>query len=323
MENRKYVYNSRSTHNGIIFFSDGGSSLAIKATIDDEGNITSSTYFDFVDELEAFAHDFHNHVSDNGAKHENFQKAYFISCFLIPFILGLVLRNLYWTLTLFFFMLNVLPTLYSVMKLTLPTLKKGSKKYKVAKFHSAQHMIVNAYEDLQRVPTLKELKEYSRLSMRCGARPLLNRFFFNTLLLLCLIFGVHTDILTYMLALVFCWVFSSLDRKFGFTIAFESLFLRKPSDRELNVAIEGIKQYDLMQEVFSNEDADISEEQIEKIIEASNAAMFTLVQKRYPNAKNINDIMDEVLAKIQELQAEAENLEDENTEESSTDEQPK
>ncbi len=150
----------------------------------------------------------------------------------------------------------------------MPTFKKGSDAHKASKFHSAQQMVSNAYEDLQRVPLLEEVKEYSKCSIRCAERSLLGVLFFQLLVLFCLALSYHRDvnIFAYTISLLFCLLFVMLDSKYGLTISFESLFLRKPTDRELKVAIEGIRQLELVENSLIYGSDEAREKQCEIIL---------------------------------------------------------
>ena len=122
----------------------------------------------------------------------------------------------------------------------------GSKSaQRLARFHAAEHAVINAYYDLQRVPTLEEIREYSSYSYRCGS---LNSFKYG---LLFLGFALARLIpgLWFILAMLVAWIVDFILVKTDGLTFMEFLVLDKPSDAEYSVAIkamdESVKNVDL------------------------------------------------------------------------------
>lgn len=51
---------------------------------------------------------------------------------------------------------------------TIDTVLKSNRQKYFFKFHAAEHMLLNAYEDLNAVPTIDELRNYSRFRNSYG-----------------------------------------------------------------------------------------------------------------------------------------------------------
>lgn len=113
------------------------------------------------------------------------------------------------------------------------------EKRQCFRFHAAEHAVINAYYDLKRIPTLDEIKNYSSFSPRCGiARQFKEAWFY-----FCLAFarlwptlGGYLIILALMAIFTFCW---AKRKNYFFT---EIFALRKPEDRDYEVAIAAMKQ---------------------------------------------------------------------------------
>lgn len=114
------------------------------------------------------------------------------------------------------------------------------------KYHAAEHMACNAYKALQRVPTINEIREYSRFDWSCGTNttteiiiifPLMSLaekiyYFYNwSPIALVIMTGVIT--ISYLV----------LDR-YGYLNFLQYFTTEKPDEIELLVAIEGLKMWE-------------------------------------------------------------------------------
>lgn len=100
--------------------------------------------------------------------------------------------------------------------------------------HAAEHAVINAYYDLDRIPTLDEIRNYSSFSERCG----IARKFRDAWVYFGIAFArLHPDLLGYAILLIAFFLFTMLwarKRNYFFT---EIFALRKPTDSEYEVAI--------------------------------------------------------------------------------------
>ena len=111
------------------------------------------------------------------------------------------------------------------------------KRKNACKFHSAEHMVINAYRKLKRVPTIEEIRQYSRFSNSCNTNAITQMVMNFTLMFLCtfirnplyMIIGI-LSVNIIVLILLQCGFLNFL-QKFTTII---------PTDKELNVAIEGM-----------------------------------------------------------------------------------
>lgn len=240
MEDRKYVHLTRAIQDGIIYFSSLKHGVAVKTTIDENNNITSSVLS--ATECEKILMEPVVIITYPGIFH-------IILVLLIGFFIGAIFNDFNIPFIFFQFIFFVMPYLWSLLEITLPTFKKGSKKYKISKFRSAQYIAVNAYEDLGHIPTLNEAKQYSRIFSRAPETILLNNLLTQLLIFYCFVLSYinKIDLAHYACALFCCIILALIDKKCKFSAAFETLFLRKPTDRELKVAIEGIAQLEVQE----------------------------------------------------------------------------
>ena len=106
------------------------------------------------------------------------------------------------------------------------------------KFHSAEHMIINAYKALERTPTLEESRMYSRISNNCGSNITICNCITTLLMAIvaCILPGFLRPFCLYV-------IYYSMDfiRKKG-AFNFAQLFTtKKCTDEELKVAIAGLE----------------------------------------------------------------------------------
>lgn len=122
--------------------------------------------------------------------------------------------------------------------------KKREKEF--FKYHAAEHMACNAYKALQRVPTINEIREYSRFDCNCGTNitteiiiifPLMSLaekiYFFYNCSPIALVIMTGVIPISYLV----------LDR-YGYLNFLQYFTTEKPDEIELLVAIEGLKMWE-------------------------------------------------------------------------------
>ena len=122
--------------------------------------------------------------------------------------------------------------------------KKREKEF--FKYHAAEHMACNAYKALQRVPTINEIREYSRFDCNCGTNitteiiiifPLMSLaeklYFFYNCSPIALVIMTGVIPISYLV----------LDR-YGYLNFLQYFTTEKPDKIELLVAIEGLKMWE-------------------------------------------------------------------------------
>lgn len=105
------------------------------------------------------------------------------------------------------------------------------------KFHSAEHMVLNAYRKLKRVPSLDEIRKYSRFSNYCGTNETTQMVMNFTLMFLCTFISNPMFKVTGMLS-VYSIVLILL--RCGFLNFLQNFTTVVPTDKELLVAISGM-----------------------------------------------------------------------------------
>ena len=115
-----------------------------------------------------------------------------------------------------------------------------------ARNHAAEHKVANAYENLGRVPKdIEEVKKFSMIHERCGNRQHYFEIFMYFIPgLIDAVFisdGMFKTIIYIVIAII---VIQILHNKFNFFKYAEVLSMRKPTDLELELALEAIKHYD-------------------------------------------------------------------------------
>ncbi len=115
----------------------------------------------------------------------------------------------------------------------------GNKHVKqLARFHSAEHAVINAFYDLQRIPTLEEIREYSSYSYGCGSLIGFKQaiVYFG--------FGLARFVpgLACLPAMLIMAILSVILIKTNKIIFLEFLVLNRPTDTEYKVAIKAMEE---------------------------------------------------------------------------------
>lgn len=112
------------------------------------------------------------------------------------------------------------------------------KKTDGLKFHSAEHMAINAVNTLGRIPTMEELKTFSRYSNYCSVNSDTSTIVRYTIILVCsFVPFIPINWIFYLIVMILC---SSLESTgiFNFMQYFAT---ENPEDIHLQTALEGIK----------------------------------------------------------------------------------
>lgn len=117
-------------------------------------------------------------------------------------------------------------------------IKKAAAMFR---FHGAEHMAINCYEDLGRIPTLEEIKRYSRFSDYCGSNLFTVSFIYLLANFLCTFF--NSILISGMSLLIFVPLLD-LFKISGILNYFQIFFTNKPTDKELKIAIQGLIKWE-------------------------------------------------------------------------------
>lgn len=114
-------------------------------------------------------------------------------------------------------------------------------------FHAAEHMIINSYSKLHRVPSIEELSQYSRFSINCGSNDMFSVLITCIVTLLCVIFEFNSNLYLILILIILGFYGSCL-------ISFIQFFTTKPpTERELKIAIIGLTAWIENEEKFEEQ----------------------------------------------------------------------
>lgn len=132
---------------------------------------------------------------------------------------------------------------------------KRGRFYSTGQYHSAEHMVINCYNDLKRIPqNIEEIKQYSNYSPDCGSLNLFQRILADSILTCAMITipfikSYESEFAFMAFILVHLVLFFIVTRiKFK---PFESLFLNKPDDMHLEVALRGLSELVFLENLFA------------------------------------------------------------------------
>ena len=233
-----------SEKDGIVFYSNRIPGMGVISTVLPDGSIRAEP-------IPAVVKDFLEAINGDGPLkdyHVNKQTVIIIDSLLI--IAAIISTKFWWIWGAFYFAFATSQDFIQSVVL-IATLKLGKSK-QLARFHAAEHMSLNAYQSLGRVPTLEEIKKYSRFSKYCGSRKMIEtNFFYSLIILIFIIFESNSFIpliILGVLMLILKLTHTPVFKVLGFL---QILVTNKPTDLELNVAIEGLKELEKFEDDFA------------------------------------------------------------------------
>lgn len=251
MKKSKHILTARSKSDGIVFYSKTVHGLGLEAFYDEDGKIQTRKIPTQLDEFS----DFLGTICDT--ENEKFSEKHIL---IIDFIvltlgitLGILLKNFGIFLAALYFFGNS-KSFFNVVNLTYSMKFTKSKNYYTGKFHSAEHMVCNAYEKLKRIPNLEEVKRFSRFHKRCGSCSALSNFFFITSFTFCVLFLFELPFYVFIISSIL--IIFIVDIKLRWLRFMQILVTNKPSEKELVLAIEGLEAFEKMEEL-AKEDLDL------------------------------------------------------------------
>ena len=119
-----------------------------------------------------------------------------------------------------------------------------------ARFFAASNMVRNAYVKLQKVPTIEEAKKCSKISKSCTIAFSLSRLISNITILIVITLLSSESFVIYTLLAIGVPVILTLLANWGVFDFVQLLFASKPTDKELEVAIEAVKAFEKMENIL-------------------------------------------------------------------------
>lgn len=230
MRTKLKIDHAYSMDNGIRFYSKRHKGYVAIATVDEIGNIKTEWTTMKKYEKEKNKHD----------KSADRKKLFIFILCVLPFvtIFSILLE---WAISkdtilgMRFLYMGCAFMLLSVFVIyTFIERKKGKNAYK---FHSAEHMVLNAYRKLKRVPSLEEIREYSRFSNSCGTNATTQIVMNFTLMFLCTFIS---NPLYSIIGMLSASIIVLILLQCGFLNFLQKCTTIIPTDKELSVAIAGM-----------------------------------------------------------------------------------
>lgn len=243
MENRKWIKYMQAFSEGVVYYSNSGTK-ACSTILKKDGQILNELY------LSSEPHFPKTFLPENEYE-KNF--SYFLVLFFDALLIffSAITKSTALLVATTLFSLNISLNLFKLLNIILE-FKFGSAT-STAKYVAASHMATNAYRDLQKVPTLEEVKKYSMYSADCRIIWTFISVFSKTatcITILCLMTNVN--IFTIFLAIsisitlniLIVFLFTS-----GIMNFLQFFITSKPTDKELEVAIAGLEAYEDMENI--------------------------------------------------------------------------
>jgi len=113
------------------------------------------------------------------------------------------------------------------------TISKEAKEY-----HAAEHMVINAFEKYERIPTIEELRESSPYSPTCGSSSVM---FCSIAILLIGLYCKYSS--TRMLYIISCGMIINIILYLSYSYKYIQAFvIKKPTESKLNVALQALEE---------------------------------------------------------------------------------
>lgn len=245
----KEIAHARSKKNGIVFYSNTMPELAVDAFVDENGVIhTEVVSLILADMLSCFR----TLDSDDFEVEHILSKDQLVTLDTFLILISVVaFRSVAITFALIYFSLLCSKNLLDFIEVAL-SFKLGTMK-NTAKFHSAEHMALNAYHKLQRIPTLEEIKHFSCFSQSCGSMIMFRYTIPHFLVSICLACINTLNPIMYVLLVIACYLFVLFLDKVGLLKFLQIFLTSKPTDLELKVAIKGLEEFEKMERNIQKE----------------------------------------------------------------------
>lgn len=241
MSEIKQAYSKR---NGIVFYSNDCPGMAVEAYIENgeiKTQIVPKGFLNFIERFGVYYNEPNNVTFKFNPKIVVFYDIMLIAISIFTMDFNLIFASFYFSFTTSFDLFIFLNIIY--------ILKFGKEK-SVGRYHAAEHMAINAYNTLHRIPTVEEVKKFSRFSKNCGSeRNIRNIIIFSSLSIL---FAINISKFSFWLILLYpiLFILMILDMKYSILRFLQILVTNKPTDLEIKVAIKGIEELEKFEKDF-------------------------------------------------------------------------
>lgn len=249
MKKQQADFNARSKQNGIIFYSNTLPSIGLQTFFDNSGNIRSQLVPKTLDKIFDFA--IFLEVENN------LLSKWSVIIFNILLIITSIVASIFyedfaflWAALVFCFFVS--SKLFCFINTCRMMKLQNESGMSTAKFHSAEHMVLNAYRTLQRIPSLDEIKTFSRFSRNCGSMNLIYEIVLYTIYSLIILLLMPNNLIIYIIASVLTITLMPIFLSIGWLDFLQVFVTSIPSDMELKLAIEGLKRFLIVEERLKN-----------------------------------------------------------------------
>lgn len=228
------IREARSIKNGIIFCSSSIQLIMVKSTINEKGEIRTRV----IDQITEREEDL---KEQEGNKRKNMLiKAYLTDLIILTIMILLKVDTRLFTGMVTFSIVGthyLCPVLYNIYNI--------KYKYKsLGRFHSAEHMVINAYNKLDRIPSLQELKKSSRFSNNCGSNKTNSIIIMFAFISFAGPFLIKMGVIKYLIIMMLIPIIIAVLSSVGAINILQVFVTNKPTDIELRVALEGLEKYE-------------------------------------------------------------------------------
>lgn len=252
MTERKTICSARSTKNGIIFYSNLIPYCGTETFIDENGNICNRPVIHTPDQVpdSLIPLDY-----KSNALREKRRILLDLMLILLSVILAFTFGNVGLLSAAICFCLTTSSLFYDFVESCHKIGIRDDNGYSLKRFHGAEHMAINAYDKLRRIPTLEELRSFSRFRKNCRSRAIFKKLSVNLLYVLLIVVQGYIDSILLSIFLLFGLlilidVIISYSSDKGWLRFLQVFVTEKPSDKELLLAIEALKNFEEMEEEF-------------------------------------------------------------------------
>lgn len=273
MNKTRVIEHARSDNNGITIFSTQEPLVAVKTFYDENNKIKSAIIFG------SSSMDSINASIDYGVKNSTFYMANFLAI-VVGIVLTAFTNNLFYLISAITFIVKDMFMNFEVLFRAIWYHKTPNGiRRQASRYHAAEHKAINIYNKTHKVPTFAEIKKASRISKNCGSTIIFNDIFEDilTIIGIAIVFfvllpevdsvykwlskfqlpkysyyGAALGIFLFI-TIAYITVFYSLliiVRKFKLVRFMQVFVTEEPTDREIYLAIEAIKNFEQMEKIY-------------------------------------------------------------------------
>lgn len=246
MDSKKTILEARSKRNGIVFYSNKNPFICYEVYIDEKGEIQKEQISRGLSEIKD--EDLRN--AEYSKKMKITEKRIKIAMAILGIISMILTKRVNIAFGIMYFSIIALKDLLYFTD-SAYQLKCG-RMQDLARFHSAEHMVSNAYTKVQRVPTIEEIKKASRFDRYCSSRIYINKILIFGMLSIVICLSGFIPMHIYLMLVAALFIFTIIQQKYNVFRFLQIFCTKKPTDREIEVAQEGIKFFEEMEEKMSN-----------------------------------------------------------------------